>query len=404
MANATLLDLPNELLQIIGDMSENNALYETNRRFRTLFTDNFFNRYISIDKVKYIRKYCYKIKRLKDIHYKYNLKRFKNLTHLMIKDFIEPPKKKKKDNYYWPSAFAKIIKKQILPEYLPPKLTHLVFEEDSHFNESLDNLPSTITHLTLGKLYNQPLNNLPLTVTHLTIGVRVSAVPQSITHLTIIEPINLGFGLYDHPLSIAFNNLLPSLQYIKFAPGSGFNKSLNKLPSIKYLYFGDGTSFYRSLNNLPHSLEYLHFGNNCRFKNSLNYLPSSLKHLVAFTLIKKRFRKLPCGLKSLTISPRYNNIRFDRIFEEKLWPTNLPYIKVYQEPSILSKQLVAHPLVKKRFNLLPPEPFYIKYIEPPEISSIHNNTMNNDSLLYPVVVGTGIVITGLIVGKMLSKH
>ena len=96
MAGATLLDLPNELLQIIGDISENHALYETNKRFRQLFTDNYFDRYISIDKVKYIRKYCHKIKRLKDVHYKYNLKRFKNLTHLMIKDFIEPPKKKEK--------------------------------------------------------------------------------------------------------------------------------------------------------------------------------------------------------------------------------------------------------------------------------------------------------------------
>ena len=259
----------------------------------------------------------------------------------------------------------------------------------------MDNLPSTITHLALGRLYDQPLNNL--TVTHLTIGARVSAVPQSITHLTIIEPLNLGFGLYDHPLSIVFNNLPPSLQYIKFAPGSGFNISLNQLQSsIKHLHFGDGTGFYRSLNNLPHSLEYLHFGNNCRFKNSLNYLPSSLKHLVAFTLIKKRFRKLPCGLKSLTISPRYNNIRFDRIFEEKLWPTNLPYIKVYQEPSILSKQLVAHPLVKKRFNLLPPEPFYIKYIE--SLKKPDNN-VNNDGSLYPFVVGASIAIVGLTMGK-----
>jgi hypothetical protein len=134
---ATLLDLPNELLQIIGDMSNNNALYETNRRFRQLFADNFFNRYISINKVKYIRKYCHKIKRLKDVHYKYNLKRFKNLTHLKMIDYVEPPKKKKKDDYYWPCAFVKIIKKQILPEYLPSNLTRLAFEEDSHFNEPL---------------------------------------------------------------------------------------------------------------------------------------------------------------------------------------------------------------------------------------------------------------------------
>jgi hypothetical protein len=244
--------------------------------------------------------------------------------------------------------------------------------------------------------------------------------------LTIIDAIYSSsiHPFYNSPLANALSNLPyknsedffageisekkllpPLLQYIKFAPGSAFDKSLNQLPStIKHLHFGDGTGFYGSLNNLPNSLEYLHFGNNCRFKNSLNYLPSSIKQLVAFTLIKRRFRKLPYELESLTISPRYNNIKFYKLFEEKLLPPNLPYIKVYQEPSILSKQLVAHPLVTKRFNLQPPEPFYIKYIKPPEISSIHNNTMNNDGLLYPVVFGAGVVIIGLIMGRILLKN
>ncbi len=31
----------------------------------------------------------------------------------------------------------------------------------SIFNQSIDNLPNSITHLTLGERFNQPINNLP---------------------------------------------------------------------------------------------------------------------------------------------------------------------------------------------------------------------------------------------------
>lgn len=487
---ATLLDLPSELLQIIGDMSENHALYETNKRFRQLFADNYFNRYISINKLKYNRKNCHKIRRLKDVHYKHNLTRYINLTHLIVEVY---------------DRYNSNIGSRRIPKNLPPSLTHLIIKDDgygyryhkqldalpkslthleinvapcisldnlppllthlkigcyiqsldnlpqilihltiSHDYHTLDNLPPLLTHLTIDRYTGKPLNNLPSSLTHLSLGnlngvtLSLNNLPLSLTHLTLmcygkLPSLNNSPPLLTHLIYTGCggaDNLVinsTSLEYIKFPFGMQFNKSLNQLPlsvkrlhfgdnssfctslnqlssSIKHLHFGDNIAFYRSLNNLPQSLEYLHFGNNCRFKNSLNYLPSNIKQLVAFTLIKKRFRKLPYDLKNLIISPKYNNIKFYELYEEGLLPPNLPYVKVYQEPSILLKQLVKHPLVIKNFNIPPLEPYYIKDFEPPEKPSVHNNTMNNDGSLYPVVVGVGIVIIGLIVGEILSKH
>ncbi len=40
----------------------------------------------------------------------------------------------------------------------------------SIFNQSIDNLPNSITHLTLGWNFNQSINNLPNKITHLTLG------------------------------------------------------------------------------------------------------------------------------------------------------------------------------------------------------------------------------------------
>ena len=40
----------------------------------------------------------------------------------------------------------------------------------SNFNQPVDNLPCTITHLTFGYRFNKPVDNLPCTITHLTFG------------------------------------------------------------------------------------------------------------------------------------------------------------------------------------------------------------------------------------------
>ena len=54
-------------------------------------------------------------------------------------------------------------------------LTHLTlglnYPPYDFFNQSLDNLPQKLTHLTLGFSFNHPITSLPKTLTHLIFGI-----------------------------------------------------------------------------------------------------------------------------------------------------------------------------------------------------------------------------------------
>ena len=63
---------------------------------------------------------------------------------------------------YIDSKFNQLI------DNLPPSITHLTF--GTCFNQLIDNLPSSITHLTFGHCFNQLVDNLPSTINHLTFG------------------------------------------------------------------------------------------------------------------------------------------------------------------------------------------------------------------------------------------
>ena len=80
---------------------------------------------------------------------------------------------------------------------------------DSLFNQEVNHLPSSITHLTFGKSFNKEVNNLPYSITHLTFGEtfnqKIDYLPSSITHLT--------FGkLFNQEV----NNLPPSITHLTF--------------------------------------------------------------------------------------------------------------------------------------------------------------------------------------------
>ena len=50
---------------------------------------------------------------------------------------------------------------------LPNSLTHLKFGKD--FNQAVDNLPESLIHLKLGEMFNQPVDNLPNSIIKLTL-------------------------------------------------------------------------------------------------------------------------------------------------------------------------------------------------------------------------------------------
>jgi hypothetical protein len=96
----------------------------------------------------------------------------------------------------------------------------------SHFNQSVDNLPSTITHLTFGYYsnFNQPVDNLPSSITYLYFGYQ-SSFNQSLNNLPrFTEFIQLPYK-YDNKIL----NMPKRLKKIKC--------------STKYKYLSDLTNF-----------------------------------------------------------------------------------------------------------------------------------------------------------------
>ena len=88
---------------------------------------------------------------------------------------------------------ADILNILIIHQYLPYLL--------SQFNELVDNLPCSITHLTLGYSFNKPVDNLPCLITHLTFyhnfNQTINCLPNSLIYLDISKSIN-----YDKNISI----------------------------------------------------------------------------------------------------------------------------------------------------------------------------------------------------------
>lgn len=104
---------------------------------------------------------------------------------------------------------------------LPPTLTHLIF--GYCFDQSVDNLPPNLTHLTFERQFNQSVDNLPSTLTHLTFdwysifNQSVDRLPHSLTHLEFGWSFNRSV-----------ERLPPILTHLTF--GKAFNQSIEKLP------------------------------------------------------------------------------------------------------------------------------------------------------------------------------
>ncbi len=153
---------------------------------------------------------------------------------------------------------------------LPIGVLIIIFEEDfkkwqyAIFNQSVNSLPNTITHLTVGCNFNQLVVFLPNKLTHLTFGFyfnqSVNSLPNNLTHLT--------FGYH---FNLFVDNLPKSLTNLTF--GKKFNQLVNNLPNnLTHLTFGK--SFNQSVDFLPNNLTHLTFGE--YFNQSVNSLPSTL--------------------------------------------------------------------------------------------------------------------------------
>ena len=164
-------------------------------------------------------------------------------------------------------------------------ITKLIFDED--FNQPLDNLPNTITHLSFSKYskFNYPLDNLPNSITYLEFGSHfnhpLNNLPNTITHLTIGSKFN-------HPL----NNLPNTITHLSFSKYSKFNQLVDNLPkSLTHLEFG--YHFNQSINNLSNTITHLTFNSAPQNRNDINFnhkyeiLLVRMASIGNFTILKK---------------------------------------------------------------------------------------------------------------------
>lgn len=162
-----------------------------------------------------------------------------------------------------------------IPPYLPSSLTHLtVWTEVPLPNYFADCLPTSLTFLELyARTFNDPVDNLPHSLTHLCLPYKFN---QPIDHLPSTLT-NLKFLCGSISLD-AFNqfvdNLPANLTHLTF--GNRFNQHVDHLPtSLTHLIFG--SQFNQPVDHLPSSLTHLTLGK--AFQHPIDFLPQSLSHL-----------------------------------------------------------------------------------------------------------------------------
>jgi hypothetical protein len=133
---------------------------------------------------------------------------------------------------------------------------------ESKFNQSVDNLPNSLTHIKFGYNFNKSVDNLPLMIVWL--------------------EFDKCFNQY---VDILPNNL----KYLVF--GDDFNKPVDNLPnSLEYLSFGK--CFNQQINSLPNTIVYIGIGNHkdnqCDFNQKVLFLPLNLNNLV-FCVKKQKY-------------------------------------------------------------------------------------------------------------------
>jgi len=155
------------------------------------------------------------------------------------------------------------------------KIDNLIINFSRDFDQPIDDLPLNTKKIIFNGYiedydwypngFNQSLNNLPFSITHIEIKLNMffnqslDYLPNSITHLHI--------------------------------ESDAFNKNLDNLPNtLKYLHIGLGHevgSFNHSLDNLPDSINHLElFLDEDNFKQKITKLPKSLKILKCNKFVK----------------------------------------------------------------------------------------------------------------------
>ena len=178
----------------------------------------------------------------------------------------------------------------------------------SKFNQEINNLPNSITHIILGTCFSQSVDYLPESLIYLRLGIlfnqSLDNLPLSLTHLMINSK-------FTHTL----NNLPEKIIYLKISYNSDYNLSISNLSYLKNLtHLILNYNYNNSIDNLPDSIKHLRLGAN--FRAPINTIPDSLEEII------------------FTDSSLYTLEYFDSVYKinsqlEKIYENNMPNIPYY---------------------------------------------------------------------------
>lgn len=148
-------------------------------------------------------------------------------------------------------------------DYLPKNLKKLGLYQ---FSKPIDNLPESLTSLTIGHEFNRPIKNLPPLLKRLKIGDSfnqlINYLPRNLHHLSLgdsfdLPLINLPTSLKKLYLGNKFNQLLSflPLSLTDIRLGLSTNQEICHLPNLKYLRCSGQITFINPF--LPSSLNTL---------------------------------------------------------------------------------------------------------------------------------------------------
>ena len=200
---------------------------------------------------------------------------------------------------------------------LPRNLTHFICNRI--FNGDLNDLPDSLTHLTITGNYPKSIKKVPKSlkefwykkcghhsvnnvsdyITHLScISLCTWKCPKFLQHLEIIAD---RYEHEDEGTDYNFKRIPKSLKSLTF--GNFFNGDIILLPNrLKMLTFG--LYFNQPVDNLPRTLIFLKFGN--WFTKNVNNLPASIEVLIFGYYFNSSVNNLPLNLRYLEFGVHFN--------------------------------------------------------------------------------------------------
>jgi hypothetical protein len=158
----------------------------------------------------------------------------------------------------------------------------LMFLDFSDFNQSVDDLPNTVSVIDFGFDFNQTVNLLPRDLLRLSFSYEfnkpIDMLPSNLRSLRLVYSFNQRI-----------DNLPNSL--IILILGESFNQPVDHLPlHLRQLIFA--RNFNQPVNYLPSTLTKLYFG--FCFDQSIAHLPQSLSEVTFYHTFNRETQHLTC--------------------------------------------------------------------------------------------------------------